>query len=127
MDRDHAAIDLLFDAAATIAVPELPALLDMIAEELQDHFAREEAMMAEARVPFLVQHFELHTQLLREIENMRREGASSAGASTRHLIEALLLRFVTDHVATADAATARFLIGRTERPSDLAPRVARVD
>jgi hypothetical protein len=45
---------------------------------------------------------------------------SSDAASTRHLIEALLLRFVTDHVATADAATARFVIGRTERPSDLA-------
>jgi hypothetical protein len=68
MDRDHAAIGLLFDAATTIADPELPALLDMIAEE-----AREEAMMAEARVPLLIQHFELHTQLLREIEKMRWE------------------------------------------------------
>jgi hemerythrin len=122
MDRDHAAIDRLFDAAAAIADPELPALLDKIAEELHDHFAREEALMAEARVPFLIQHFELHTQLLREIEKMRREAASSDAASTRHLIGALLLRFVTDHVATADAAAARFLIGRTERPSDLAPR-----
>ena len=117
MDRDHAAIDLLFDAAATTANLELPALLDMIAEELHDHFAREEAAMTEARVPFLLHHFELHTQLLREIENMRREAARSA----RRLIGVLLLRFVADHVATADAAAARFLIGRTERPSDLTP------
>jgi hypothetical protein len=45
---------------------------------------------------------------------MRREIASSDAASTRQLIEVLLLRFVADHVATADAATARFMIGRTE-------------
>jgi hemerythrin len=81
MDRDHAAIDLFFDAAATTADSELPALLDMMAEELHDHFAREEAMMAEARVPFLFHHFEPHTQLLRDIENMRREVASSDVAS----------------------------------------------
>ena len=118
MDRDHAAIDLLFDAAATTADSELPALLDMIAEELHDHFAREEAMMTEARVPFLFHHFELHTQLLREIENMRREVATSNASSARQLIGVLLFRFVADHVATADAAAARFLIGRTERPSD---------
>src|SRR5271165_3701864 len=127
MDRDHAAIDFLFGAAATTADSELPALLDTIAEELHDHFAREEAMMAEARVPFLFHHFELHTQLLREIENMRREVARSDAASARQLIGVLLLRFVADHVATADAAAARFLIGRTERPSDLTPRVARTD
>jgi len=127
MDRDHAAIDLLFDAAATTADSELPALLDLIAEELHDHFAREEAMMTEARVPFLFHHFELHTQLLREIENMRREVATSNASSARRLIEVLLFRFVADHVATADAAAARFLIGRTERPSDLTPHVSRTD
>ena len=125
MDRDHAAIDLLFDAAARAADSELATLLDMIAEELHDHFAREEAMMAEARIPFLFHHFELHTQLLREIEKMRREVASSDAASTRRLIEVLSLRFVADHVATADAAAARFLIGRAERPPDLTPRAAR--
>ena len=125
MDRDHAAIDLLFDAAATTADSELPALLDMIAEELHDHFAREEAMMTEARVLFLFHHFELHTQLLREIENMRREVATSNASSARQLIGVLLFRFVADHVATADAAAARFLIGRTERPSDLTPRVSK--
>jgi hemerythrin len=116
MDRDHAAIDLLFDAAATTADSELPALLDMIAEELNDHFAREEAMMAEARVPFLFHHFELHTQLLREIENMRREVARSDAASARQLIGVLLLRFVADHVATADAAAARFLTAAGRPP-----------
>jgi len=125
MDRDHAAIDLLFDAAATTSDSELPALLDMIAEELHDHFAREEAAMIEARVPFLHHHFELHTQLLREIESMRREVARSDAASARQLIGVLMLRFVADHVVTADAAAARFLIGRTKRPSDTAPRVAR--
>jgi len=61
MDRDHAAIDLLFDAAATTADSELPALLDMIAEELHDHFAREEAAMIEARSLsfFIISNFTL--------------------------------------------------------------------
>jgi len=33
MDRDHAALDRLFDAAATTADSELPALLDTIAQD----------------------------------------------------------------------------------------------
>ncbi len=111
MDRDHAALDRLFDAAATTADSELPALLDTIAQELHAHFAREEAVMARARVPFLLHHFELHTQLLREVENMRREVARSDAGCARQLIGVLLLRFVVDHVATADAAAARFLTG----------------
>ena len=111
MDRDHAAIDRLFDAAATAADSELPALLDTIAQELHDHFAREEAVMALARVPFLLHHFQLHTQLLREVENMRREVARSGVGCARQLIGVLLLRFVADHVATADAAAARFMTG----------------
>lgn len=111
MDRDHAALDRLFDAAATTADSELPALLDTIAQELHDHFAREEAVMARARVPFLLHHFELHTQLLREVENMRREVARSDVGCARQLIGVLLLQFVVDHVATADAAAAQFLTG----------------
>jgi hemerythrin-like metal-binding protein len=114
MDHDHAAIDRLFDAAATTADSELRALFDRIARELHDHFAREEAEMARAQVPFLLRHFELHTQLLREVENMRREVARSGVDCARQLIGVLLLRFVADHVATADAAAARFLTGRTK-------------
>ncbi len=55
------------------------------------------------------------------------EVATSNASSARQLIEVLLFQFVADHVATADAAAAQFLIGRTERPSDLTPRVSRTN
>ena len=126
MDRDHAAIDLLFDAAATTADSELPALLDMIAEELHDHFAREEAMMAEARVPFLFHHFELHTQLLRESRTaleVARSDAASAGLAHRSAVVAIRRRSCGHRRRRGRA----ILIGRTKRSSDLTPRVARTD
>ena len=74
--------------------------------------------MAAARFPFLFHHFGLHSSLARN-----REHAAGGRRLRRGLHEApdrvLFLRFVADHVATADAAAARFLIGRPERPSDL--------
>jgi len=122
MDRDHAALDCLFDAAAATADSELPALLDTISRELHDHFAREEAAMTQARVPFLLHHFELHTQIMREVENMCRKVARCDAGSARQVIGALLARMIADHVAVADAAAARFLAKQAERPPAMKAR-----
>jgi len=125
MDRDHAALDVLFDAVATAADSGLSALLYTISEEIREHFAREEAGMTEAGVPNLLRHLELHAQLLREVENMRREIEESDPDTARRLIGTLLPQLLADHAATADAASARFLASGNASPSSLEPHVVR--
>ncbi len=110
MDRDHATIERMFADVAATPDEGLPALFDVIANELADHFAREEAVMTEARVPILAPHLDLHAQLLREVEKMRVAIASRADAA-RELMEAVLPGLVEHHVATADTVTASFLRG----------------
>jgi hemerythrin len=109
MDRDHAAIERLFGDVATTPDESLPDLFEAIARELAEHFAREEAVMTEARVPILLCHLELHAQLLREVERMRDEIASRGGAGAREILGAMLPQLVANHVATADTVSASFL------------------
>ncbi len=65
--------------------------------------------MTEARVPVLLPHLELHAQLLREVDRMRRDIASRDAEGARQLIGTLLPQLVANHVATADAVSASFL------------------
>jgi hemerythrin-like metal-binding protein len=127
MDRDHAALDVLFDAVTTAADSGLCALLYTISEEIREHFAREEAGMIEAGVPNLLRHLELHAQLLREveIENMRREIQESDPDTARRLIGTLLPQLLADHAATADAASARLLTSGNGQPASAEPHVVR--
>ena len=105
MDRDHAALERMFEDAARTADEGLPEFFEAIARELADHFAREEAAMTEARVPGLLPHLELHAQLLREVEKMR-EAIASGDAAAREILEAILPQLIEHHVATADTVSA---------------------
>ena len=109
MDRDHAALELMFAEVANTPDEGLLDLFDAIARELSEHFAREEAAMTEARVPVLLPHLELHAQLLREIDRMRGEIASRDVEDARQLVGTMLPQLVAHHVATADAVSASFL------------------
>ena len=86
MDRDHAAIERMFDAIAVTPNEGLPELFEAVAREIVDHFAREEAAMTEARVPALLSHLELHAQLIREVEKMRNEITSRNAEGARELM-----------------------------------------
>jgi len=109
MDRDHAALERMFADVVNTSDDGLPDLFDKIARELSEHFAREEAAMTEARVPVLLPHLELHAQLLREVDRMRRDIASRDAEGARQLIGTLLPQLIANHVATADAVSASFL------------------
>jgi hemerythrin-like metal-binding protein len=109
MDRDHAAIDKLFADAAHAPDDALMGLFDAIAQQLRDHFQREEKAMTEARVPALLTHLELHARVLREVERIRGEIVSSKPEAVREMIGSFLPQLVADHNATADAVSAAHL------------------
>ena len=110
MDRDHAAIERMLVEAKEKPDSELLDYFDAIAQEIRDHFAREEKAMTEARVPVLLCHLELHAQILGEIATLRREIVSRGAASARDFIDAVLPELIANHVATADTVSARFLL-----------------
>jgi hemerythrin-like metal-binding protein len=109
MDCDHAAIEHMLVEAKEKPYSELLDHFDAIAQELRDHFAREERAMTEARVPVLLCHLELHAQILSEVGALRREIVARDAASARELIDAVLPSLIANHVATADTVSARFL------------------
>jgi hemerythrin-like metal-binding protein len=109
MDRDHEKLGQLFAQASKTEDAGLPAALEAIATELGAHFAREEALMTEARVPILLCHLELHAQLLREVEKMRETIGSLDADTARQIVCVILPGVVANHVATADTASASFL------------------
>ena len=109
MDRDHAAIEHMFAQAKEKPDSELLDYFDAIAEEIRDHFAREEKAMTEARVPVLLCHLELHAQILGEVATLRREIVFRGAASARDFIDVVLPELIASHVATADTVSARFL------------------
>ncbi len=109
MDRDHAAIERMLAESKEKPDLELLTFFDAIAQEVRDHFGREEKAMTEARVPVLLCHLELHAQILGEVATLRREIVSRGAASARDLIDAVLPSLIANHVATADTVSARFL------------------
>ncbi len=109
MDRDHETLERLFARVSETEDSGLREAFDAIAKELGEHFAREEALMTEARVPILLCHLELHAQLLSEVERMRKAIRSLDADGVRQIIGAILPSLVANHVATADSASASFL------------------
>ena len=109
MDRDHEVIVRMFGAFAEAPDEELVDRANAIADEIRDHFRREEAVMTEAMIPILHCHLELHAHLLQEVETMRKEAGCGDAAIVRRLFGGDLPELIENHVATADAASARFL------------------
>ena len=109
MDRDHATLERMLAEVGEKPDSELLKCFDAVAQEIEDHFAREEKAMTEARVPVLLCHLELHAQLLREVERIRDEIVARGAASARVLVETVLPELIANHVATADTVSAQFL------------------
>jgi hemerythrin len=73
MDTMHEElVELLHSAAACRDSRSLTHYLDLLIEHSRDHFAKEEAWMAQAAFPMITEHRAEHRQLLGEMEMMRR-------------------------------------------------------
>jgi hemerythrin len=115
MDRDHAEIEAMMASVATTIDDELIDLFDRVANELEAHFLREEAMMNEAQVPILDCHKAQHAMILREVTAMRRVAANGDPAVVRTLLASILPQLIDAHLASVDRVTADFLNGKMSR------------
>ncbi len=117
MDDDHRALAQLFAATPNLADGELPGHLDRLLDALRAHFEREEAAMAAAQIPILHCHRGQHAALLDEAARLRQAFAGAEAPMRRHIIGFRLSHLVSDHVASADAISARLFADRLETPS----------
>ena len=111
MDEDHARLEAMFEAAATMDEARLPAAFAEIRDELAAHLAREEKLMQAHDVPVLPCHVELHQALMAQAEAGRRLVETGDAASLRIHLASALPHLVAQHVATADTVSAGFIKG----------------
>jgi len=111
MDEDHARLEDMFEAAATMDDAGLPAAFVEIRNELAAHLAREEKLMQAHDVPVLPCHVELHQALMTQAEAGQRLVDSGDLAGLRIHLASALPHLVAQHVATADTVSAGFIKG----------------
>ncbi|WP_296715005.1 hemerythrin family protein [Rhodoblastus sp.] len=113
MDRDHAVLEQMFSTLPETKDANLLPLFEAIAQEICDHFSREEIMMEQAQVPILSCHKAQHAALLREVETMRAYLATAEAKVQRHQIGFVLTHLVANHVGGVDQVTSTFLTNRS--------------
>lgn len=109
IDRDHAILEQMFSALPAAKDACLLPLFEAIAQEICDHFSREEIMMEQAQVPILSCHKAQHAGLLREVETMRAYLATADARVQRHQIGFILTHLVAKHVGGVDQVTSTYL------------------
>ncbi len=108
MDRDHLRLEEMLEAAAKASDEDLPKLHREIVAELAAHFAREEALMRDRRIPGLHCHVSQHNML---VADLRREDPPGASAELRRRLQVVIPQLILSHVATMDRMAAAFLNG----------------
>ncbi len=114
MDDDHAHIEDMLRMVPRVPGDGLANYLAEVRAEIADHFAREEALMRQHRVPVLECHIAQHNRLLNEIDAV----AARQATMTRDELRTFLLRdvanMVLSHIASVDQISARFLRGELD-------------
>lgn len=106
VDRDHAALERMFEAARFARGDELKALATAVAEETAAHFAREEDFMREMDFPGLHCHAAQHRMLLMELAR-----GSNDEDQLRRRLATLVPQLVLSHVTTMDRMMVQFAHG----------------
>jgi hemerythrin len=107
MDEDHATLEAMFAAAATVPEGELASLRDTILTEIGEHFAREEDLMRRNGFPGLECHMEEHRRLV----DLLWRAAHDDAQDLRRTLSVTALETVEEHVESIDYVTALFLKG----------------
>src|SRR6266702_8137472 len=94
MDRDHLAIEALFVSTAQTADDDLPDLLDRIAQKLEDHFRREEILIAAGHVPLSECHKAQHRMILHEVAAVQKIAPGAETRALRRLMETVLRQMI---------------------------------
>lgn len=107
LDSDHRILidllDQLHDAMETgQSRAVIGSVISVLAEYVEHHFRREEALMAEVGFPDLDSHRAQHRDLERQVLEVRdRYRAGEKGALGQEVVD-LLKNWLTDHILVAD-------------------------
>lgn len=126
MDDDHARIEEALAHAAARSDGELLSALSLCRDELAEHFAREEELMEEARLPVLACHVAQHRRLLEDVDATL---AAKCGdpVALRAYLERDLPNLVMAHIGSVDMLSARFLSGDLSSDATAALRLPQED
>ena len=115
MDDDHAALEELLRTVGAAPDRKLPALFETIAREVHAHFAREEALMRQHRLPVLFCHIAQHKRILETISAARLMTDLLDIAALRHFLEDDLPQQLFAHMASVDRVAAELISGRLNK------------
>lgn len=111
MDATHEAFVACVDALLTVPDEDLPAALAAFARHAEDHFAAEDAWMAEG-FPARDCHVDEHAKVMASVREVEAELAAGNVALCRELGQALKDWFPA-HADYMDAALAHWLVKRS--------------
>ena len=114
MDDDHAHIEDMLRLVPDVPDEGLVNYLAEVRDEIADHFAREEALMREHRVPVLECHIAQHTRLIAEIDDMRARAATLPAPALRLFLTRDVANMIMAHIASVDQISARFIRGELD-------------
>ncbi len=109
MDRDHADSLDLWAAAKAAPVGALTASFAAFARHLREHFAREEALMAEKGFFATQCHGGEHARVLEAVALIEADLATGSEERARRYLRYQFPDWFHNHLATMDRMTAAFL------------------
>ena len=109
IDADHqalfAAINTLHDKlAANAQKSEIEATLAMLADYVDGHFGREEALMEDCDYPDLVEHMGVHRRISHQVHDYRTAFEETGGKIDMDDFIEFLGSWLKGHIAMSDAA-----------------------
>ena len=109
MDRDHIDSVALLQAACDAPAGGMQAPFAAFATHLREHFARENALMAQHGFFALHCHKDEHTRVLNVVATMEAELAEDKEDRARKYVTLYFPDWFHTHLATMDRVTAAFL------------------
>lgn len=90
---------------------ELQAMLGELVDYANDHFSREEAMLASRNYPDLAKHREIHADFTGQVRAMAEEFESSSNVMLKIDLILLLKDWLFDHILSTDMKYRPFVTG----------------
>lgn len=121
LDGDHriliTLVNQLYDATDTGQSRDVVgSIVNVLAEYVEQHFRREEAMFLQAGFPGADAHMALHRVLEEQVRDIRDRWLAGERGALREDILELLKKWLTDHIAVADKSYGPWVDGTAGGP-----------
>ncbi|MEK9752116.1 MAG: bacteriohemerythrin [Rhodospirillaceae bacterium] len=105
-----AAINALHDnVTGGAGTDQVQATLDMLADYVDSHFAREEALMERAGYPDIVEHMATHRRIQHQVQDYRTAYEENSGTLDMTEFLDFLGNWLKGHIAMSDVAYIPFV------------------